>query len=59
MLAGRDLARYPLIEELPRFYKARFDAWLAARADGDAYVRYGADLRAKRKELVTVYVLKK
>lgn len=57
-LAGTSASKYPMLQDLPTFYNGLFDHWLANKDDTDSYLEAAERLRAKRKTLVAIYILK-
>ena len=56
-LAGSGIKQFPLMDDSPGFYKKLFDHWLSHRDNDDEYRRIDDQLRARRKQLVAIYVL--
>ena len=56
-LAGSKLAKYPLMGDSPKYYKRLFDRWLKHRDNDAEYRKIDDQLRARRKQLMAVYVL--
>lgn len=56
-LAGRDLSKYPLLEDSAIFYTSCFEKWLAGRNDEDIKKEVLSILRERRRQLIDIYYL--
>lgn len=57
-LAGKNIDKYPFLDESPSFYQKIFDKWLANKDDDKTRLEVLSLLRERRRQLIDVYFLK-